>query len=123
MANVLTPIIMIVLLCALYVKLGNMYMGKSKKVEECDLCGHEYELGFLTKKRCEICESYDKWILEADMPVSYRAFQVRGYPFCITCGVRKDKGAVPLSEEVTTQAYPDGFTCCKCENVYMPNHK
>jgi len=91
----------------------------SKRYEECDMCGNLYESGFLVKKRCEICVSYDKWVNDTKTDQSYRAFQVRGYPFCVTCGVRK-KYVLPLSEEATLQAYPDGFTCCKCEYTYNP---
>jgi len=118
MANVITPIIMIVLLCALYVKLGNKYLGTTKKHEECVDCGNQYELGFLINSQCEMCKDYSH--ITSTNQWTYRAFQVRGYPFCLTCGVRKDKQIIPLSTESTMQAYPDGFTCCSCENVYTP---
>lgn len=118
MANVITPIIMIVLLYALYVKLSNKYLGVPQKYEECISCKTQYELGFLVDNKCEMCKDYSRIKTTSDS--TYRAFQVRGYPFCLSCGVRKDKLIIPLSEESTMQAYPDGFTCCKCEHVYMP---
>lgn len=121
MANIITPIIMVALLYALWVKLGNMYLGTPTKYEQCIGCGNQYELGFLVNKYCELCAEANKvWALFTTPENQYRAFQVRGYPFCLTCGVRKDKQIIPLSEESTMQAYPDGYTCCSCENVYMP---
>jgi len=91
----------------------------SQSYQECDLCGNQYEAEFLTNKLCEMCESYSNWIPDNEAVKSYRAFQVRGYPFCLKCGVR-NKHVLPLSEETTLQAYPDGYTCCNCETVYSP---
>ena len=48
----------------------------------------------------------------------YRVFQVRGYPFCLDCFKRTE--IVPLSEELTIHAYPNGYTCCSCHDVIMP---